>query len=177
MNILVSCNLYIVIHVYACIKIHFIFIKTNNDTSVLFYIWTDSKASFQTWPVPPGIPWPSQWHGGSTVQRGHAEDGPGSPGGSLSPVSLSGFGGGGHWLCCDMIYSYTLSCRVIAKVKKWSQSVTDSRLGFIDYVIYVMIYSNIIIHYTTAITKIKKCHNIWLLFLNKSWMSWEDYQI
>lgn len=86
-------------------------------------------------------------------------------------------GSGSHWLCCDMIYSYTLSCRVIAKVKKWSQSVTESRLGFIDYVIYVMIYSNFIIHYTTGITKIKKCHNIWLLFSNKSWMSWEDYQI
>lgn len=130
-----------------CIKISLNIYKTNNDTSDLSCIWTDNEASFQTWPVPPGIPWPSQWHGSSTVQRSHAEDGSGSPGGSISPVSLSGFGG--HWLCCDMIYSYTLWYRVIAKVKKYSQSVTESRLGFIDY---VMIYSNIIIHYTTGIT-------------------------
>lgn len=139
-------------------------------------IWTDNEASFQTWPVPPGIPWPSQWHGGSTVQRGHAEDGPGSPGGSLSSVSFDGFRVSLIMLRYDL-FLYTISCRVIAKVKKCSQSVTDSRLGFIDYVIYVMIYSNIIIHYTTGITKIKKCHNIWLLFSNKSWMAWEDYQI
>lgn len=41
------------------------------------------------------------------------------------------------------------------------QSVPESPLGFIDYIFYIIIYSNIIIHSTTGITKNKKCHHVY----------------